>query len=81
MTRGRGATPDFGVVRSKLGLGDIFGRISQDGEPIVGHVARMETLQDDWLQICGATGPPRLELRHDNPTSRGDEGQSCDDEF
>jgi hypothetical protein len=74
------AMADFNeFVRSPVGReqinefkGDIFDWISSDGEIIVDHVGRMETLSDDWRVICREIGVPAPELPSSNITSRGD---------
>jgi hypothetical protein len=82
------AMSDFGeFVRSDLGRGyineyrgDIFDWISLDGEIIVDHVARVETLADDWRVICDRVGVPAAELPRENTTTRGDYRRYYDDQ-
>jgi hypothetical protein len=74
-------------IRSDLGRGyineyrgDIFDWISLDGDIIVDHVARVETLADDWRTICERVGVQAADLPRENTTTRGDYRRYYDDE-
>ncbi|MBT3346732.1 MAG: sulfotransferase family 2 domain-containing protein [Gemmatimonadetes bacterium] len=51
--------------------GSLYDWISQDGEVIVDYVGRLETMADDWKEICQRVGAD-MELTHLNRTERQD---------
>lgn len=61
----------YGAAMINERRGDLFDWYSDGSRVVVDHVGRLETIEEDWKEVCGRAGLPRVGMPHVNRSSRG----------